>query len=188
MPKKQSEIFENLEGDNQEPQTPAKKTTIKEKKQVSAERLEQLKEQLARGRAVRLAKRELIENEKKSRVSNTKTETEEPSKPVQKKQEEVTDTRPVANQLWGEEIAELKNEIKSLKSRLDKPKPVHATTPVKVPEKIISPVSKKDNVIIPRPTNVPKKVVESPKPPPSQPISIPKPKPNIYSAFKVALW
>jgi len=186
MPKKQSEIFENVEGDNQEPPTPAKKTTIKEKKQVSAERLEQLKEQLARGRAVRLAKRELIESEKKSHVSNTKTETEEVSKPVQKKQEEVTDTRPVANQLWGEEIAELKNEIKSLKSRLDKPKPV--STPVKVPEKIISPVTKKENVVISRPTNVPKKVIESPKPPPSQPISIPKPKPNIYSAFKVALW
>ena len=143
---------------------------------------------MARGRAVRLAKRELIENEKKSRVSNTKTETEEASKPVQKKQEEVIDRRPVADQIWGEEIAELKNEIKSLKSRLDKPKQVHATTPVKVPEKIISSVTKKDNVIISKPTNVPKKVVESAKPPPSQPISIPKPKPNIYSAFKVALW
>lgn len=186
MPKKQSEIFENIEGDNQEQPTPAKKTTIKEKKQVSAERLEQLKEQLARGRAVRLAKRELIESEKKSRLSNTKMETEEVSKSVEKNKEIVDDKRPVANQLWGEEIAELKNEIKSLKSRLDKPKPV--PTNVKVPEKIISTVVKKDNVVMSRTNNVAKKVAESPKPQPSQPISIPKPKPNIYSAFKVAIW
>ena len=34
-----------------------------------------------------------------------------------------------------------------------------------------------------------KKVAESPqKPKPSAPISIPKPKPNIYNAFKIAVW
>ena len=75
MPKKQSEIFETIEPEEQEEeQEPPKKTTIKQKKEVSAERLEQLKEQLSRGRAIRLAKKELIQNEKKSKVSNTNNE------------------------------------------------------------------------------------------------------------------
>ena len=201
MPKKQSEIFETIEPEEQEQeeqeQEPPKKTTIKQKKEVSAERLEQLKEQLARGRAVRLAKKELIQNEKKSKVSNTNNEIAKSKAKVEPKAEpkaqpkaepkaetkQVIDTRPVASQVLGEEIAELRNEIKSLKSRLDKP------VEVKPIQKIISPVSKKDNVVIAKNPEMPKKVIEpSPKPTPSAPISIPKPKPNIYNAFKLAVW
>jgi hypothetical protein len=199
MPKKQSEIFETIEPEEQEEeqeQEPPKKTTIKQKKEVSAERLEQLKEQLARGRAIRLAKKELIQNEKKSKVTNTnneiaKAETKaepkaqpkaEPKSEPKSEPKQVIDKRPVADQIWGEEIAELKNEIKSLKSRLDKP------IEVKPIQKIILPVSKKDNVVISKNVEMPKKVAQSPKPTPSAPISIPKPKPNIYNAFKLAVW
>ena len=202
MPKKQSEIFETIEPEEQEEeqeqeQEPPKKTTIKQKKEVSAERLEQLKEQLSRGRAIRLAKKELIQNEKKSKVSNTNNEIAKSKPKAEPKAEpkaqpkaepksepkQVIDKRPIADQLWGEEIAELKNEIKSLKSRLDKPIEVKP-----IQKKIISPVSKKDNVVITKNVEMPKKVAQSPKPTPSAPISIPKPKPNIYNAFKIAVW
>ena len=119
MAKKQSEIFETIEDESVEIQPP-KKTTVKQKKEISAERLAVLKEQLARGRATRLAKREKS-IAKPDVKPDAKPDVKPDVKPTEKK-EEVIDTRPVANQVWGEEIAELKNEIKSLKSRLDKPK------------------------------------------------------------------
>jgi hypothetical protein len=174
MPKKQSEIFETKSADEpiENTEEPPKKTTIKQKREISEERLKQLKEQLERGRATRLAKREQNKNEK---VKPTNPE---------KKQEE--DKRPIANQVWGEEIAELRNEIKSLKSRFDKPK-----------EDVV--VIKTPKVETPKPAPAQPAVVKPPAPvavvkhapvkaPASAPISIPKPKQNIYSAFKVANW
>jgi hypothetical protein len=174
MPKNQSEIFETKSADEpiENTEEPPKKTTIKQKREISEERLKQLKEQLERGRATRLAKREQNKNEK---VKPTNPE---------KKQEE--DKRPIANQVWGEEIAELRNEIKSLKSRFDKPiddvvviKTSKVETPKPAPAvKVPAPVA------VVKPPAQPAVV----KPPASAPISIPKPKQNIYSAFKVANW
>jgi hypothetical protein len=174
MPKNQSEIFETKSADEpiENTEEPPKKTTIKQKREISEERLKQLKEQLERGRATRLAKREQNKNEK---VKPTNPE---------KKQEE--DKRPIANQVWGEEIAQLRNEIKSLKSRFDKPIDdvvVIKTSKVETPKP--APAVKAPA----QPTAV--KAPAQPavvKPPPSAPISIPKPKQNIYSAFKVANW
>ena len=119
MPKNQSEIFEITEEDVVQQTQPAKKTTVKQKKEISAERLTQLKEQLARGRATRLANRE-----KSIAKHDAKTDAKPDIKTVVKTDAKPNkvDSRPVANQIWGEEIAELKNEIKSLKSRFDKPK------------------------------------------------------------------
>jgi hypothetical protein len=174
MPKNQSEIFETKSADEpiENTEEPPKKTTIKQKREISEERLKQLKEQLERGRATRLAKREQNKNEK---VKPTNPE---------KKQEE--DKRPIANQVWGEEIAELRNEIKSLKSRFDKPiddvvviKTSKVETPKPAPAvKVPAPVA------VVKPPAQPAVV----KPPASAPISIPKPKQNIYSAFIVANW
>jgi hypothetical protein len=179
MPKKQSEIFETKSADEpiENTEEPPKKTTIKQKREISEERLKQLKEQLERGRATRLAKREQNKNEK---VKPTNPE---------KKQEE--DKRPIANQVWGEEIAELRNEIKSLKSRFDKP--IDDVVVIKTPKvetakpapavKAPAPVA----VVKPAPVKTPAQPAVV-KPPASAPISIPKPKQNIYSAFKVANW
>jgi hypothetical protein len=183
MPKTQSEIFEKVEEPVAESEVvespqPPKKVTIKQKKEISAERLEQLKEQLARGRAAKVAKKELAESEKKK-----------PIKEVAKSP--VLDKRPVANQVWGEEIAELKNEIKSLKSRLEKPVApkqedvVVIKTPKDIPKNVK--VEAPKQAPAPTPVSIPKNNTVA-KPPPSAPISIPKPKPNIYSAFKVANW
>jgi hypothetical protein len=179
MPKTQTEIFETKSADEpiENTEEPPKKTTIKQKREISEERLKQLKQQLERGRATRLAKREQNKNEK---VKPTNPE---------KKQEE--DKRPIANQVWGEEIAQLKNEIKSLKSRFDKPKEdvvVIKTPKVETPKPAPAPVA------VVKPAPAPVAVVKPPaqpapvKPPASAPISIPKPKQNIYSAFKVANW
>ena len=178
MPKNQSDIFETKSADEpiENTEEPPKKTTIKQKREISEERLKQLKEQLERGRATRLAKREQNKNEK---VKPTNPE---------KKQEE--DKRPIANQVWGEEIAELKNEIKSLKSRFDKPIDdvvVIKTSKVEPPK---AAPAQPTAVKAPAPVAVvkPPAPVAPVKPPASAPISIPKPKQNIYSAFKVANW
>jgi hypothetical protein len=183
MPKKQSEIFETISADEpvETTEEPPKKTTIKQKREITEERLKQLKEQLERGRATRLAKREQNKNEK---VKPTNPE---------KKQEE--DKRPIANQVWGEQIAELKNEIKSLKSRFDKPiddvvviKTSKVETPKPAPAvKAPAPVAPVKVPAQPAPVKAPAQPAVV-KPPASAPISIPKPKQNIYSAFKVANW
>jgi hypothetical protein len=178
MPKNQSDIFETKSADEpvETTEEPPKKTTIKQKREISEERLKQLKEQLERGRATRLAKREQNKNEK---VKPTNPE---------KKQEE--DTRPIANQVWGEEIAQLKNEIKSLKSRFDKP--IDDVVVIKTPKvETPKPAPAQPTVVKAPAQPAPVKVPAQPavvKPPPSAPISIPKPKQNIYSAFKVANW
>ena len=174
MPKNQSEIFEITEEDVVQQAQPAKKTTVKQKKEISAERLAQLKEQLARGRATRLANRE-----KSIAKPDAKIDAKPDVKPDAKPNK--VDSRPVANQIWGEEIAELKNEIKSLKSRFDKPKEI-----VSLPEKKLTPVIKKD-VVVKKNMDIPKNPVVS-RQAPTPAINIPKPKPAIYSAFKVADW
>lgn len=181
MPKNQSEIFEITEEDVVQQALPAKKTTVKQKKEISAERLAQLKEQLARGRATRLANREKSiakPDAKTDAKPDVKTVVKPDAKPV---------VKPVANQIWGEEIAELKNEIKSLKSRLDKPKDNDKSKGVVVslPEKK-SQVIKKD-VVVKKNMDIPKNPVVS-RQAPTPAINIPKPKPAIYSAFKVANW
>ena len=178
MPKNQSEIFEITEEDVVQQTQPAKKTTVKQKKEISAERLTQLKEQLARGRATRLANRE-----KSIAKHDAKTDAKPDIKTVVKTDAKPNkvDSRPVANQIWGEEIAELKNEIKSLKSRFDKPKEI-----VSLPEKKLTSVIKKD-VVVKKNMDIPKNPVVS-RQAPTPAINIPKPKPAIYSAFKVANW
>jgi hypothetical protein len=112
-------------------------------------------------------------------VKQNKNEKVKPTNP-EKKQEE--DKRPIAKQVWGEEIAELRNEIKSLKSRFDKP--IDDVVVIKTPK--VEPPKPAPAVKVPAPVAV---VKHAPvKAPASAPISIPKPKQNIYSAFKVANW
>lgn len=152
MPKTKAEIFETNEV---EPDPVAETKKVKTKKVISAERLEELKAQLARGRATKLAKKEALKPK-----TETKEEVPEVSKPTP------TNT---------DELAELRNEIKSLKEKM--------TTPISIPKKEVAPVQS-----VAPPISIQKKEVAPPISIPKKEVAPPAPKKIIYSAFKVASW
>lgn len=208
MPKTKAEIFETTEV--QPDPVSENKKVVKTKKVISAERLEELKAQLARGRATKLAKKEALKpkTETKQEVpevskpvaEDTKTEPkEEPTqKPKRKPIKEQTAQEQEENHKSREEILakrrqnkrDRKNQLAYELGELHEDYATHIEElqkQVKHLTTLIKPVERNEPKI--ENNNIPVS-----KQPVATPISIPNKevqtsaKKIIYSAFKVAGW
>lgn len=208
MPKTKAEIFETNEV-QPDPVAETKKV-IKTKKVISAERLEELKAQLARGRATKLAKKEALKpkTETKEEVPEVSkpvaedTKTEPKEEPIQKPKrkpikEQTAEEQEENHKSRSEKMAQMrqkkidrKNQLAYELGELHEDYATHIQQlqkEVKHLTTLIKPVERNEPKI--ENNNIPVS-----KPPVSEPISISKKevqtsaKKIIYSAFKVAGW
>lgn len=210
MPKTKAEIFETNEV---EPDPVAEtKKVIKTKKVISAERLEELKAQLARGRATKLAKKEALKPKTETKEAETvpeqnpevaeDTKTEPMEKPTQKPKrkplkEQTAEEQEENHKSRSEKMAKMrqkkidrKNQLAYELGELHEDYATHIQQlqkEVKHLTTLIKPVERNEPKIENNNIPVSKPVVATP-------ISIPKKevqtsaKKIIYSAFKVAGW